>query len=283
MVLEIASILIKNVEFGQETRLQGKTLVINKKILRAFLTRRDDRIKDLQVSLAKPGESTRIICIKDVIEPWCKVDGDTPGEGCRHVLKNVTVVTSGKIVGFQEGIIDMSGPGALYSPFSKTLNVVLEIEVVPELTPHQHEEVVRSVGLAAANFLGEAGRSAKPDRLESFDDQLSSSVSSELPRIAYVYMLLSQGLLHDTYVFGRNAGEGLPRTISPQELMDGAITSGNCVSACDKNTTYHHQNNPVLRELLKRHGKELNFVGVVLTNEPVRLAAKQVSAEEAIQ
>jgi glycine reductase len=65
--------------------------------------------------------------------------------------------------------------------------------------------------------------------------------------------------------------------------MDGVITSGNCVSACDKNTTYHHQNNPVLRELYRRHGKELNFVGVVLTNEPVKLAEKQASAEKAVE
>ena len=31
--------------------------------------------------------------------------------------------------------------------------------------------------------------------------------------------------------------------------MDGAIVSGNCVSACDKNSTYVHQNNPVIRSL----------------------------------
>jgi glycine reductase len=96
-------------------------------------------------------------------------------------------------------------------------------------------------------------------------------------------MLLSQGLLHDTYVFGRNAKEGLPVSISPLALLDGAITSGNCVSACDKNTTWHHQNNRLLRELYRRHGKELDFVGVVLTNEPVRLADKQSSARKTIE
>ena len=282
MALEIASILVENMEFGQQTCLQGRTLVLDKDTLRDFLMGQDDRIKDVAVFLAKPDESTRIVCVKDVIEPWCKVSGDTPGEGRKLVLKNVAVVTCGKIVGFQEGIIDMSGPGALYSPFSRTLNIVLEIEVIADLPPHQHEEAVRKAGLAAANFLAEALRTVEPDALESFDDPGSSPVSESLPKIAYVYMLLSQGLLHDTYVFGRNAKEGLPRTIPAHLLLDNAITSGNCVSACDKNTTYHHQNNPLLRELFTRHGKELNFVGVVLTNEPVRLAGKQASAEQAI-
>ncbi len=35
----------------------------------------------------------------------------------------MAVVTAGKIVGFQEGIIDMTGVGAQYTPFSKTLNL----------------------------------------------------------------------------------------------------------------------------------------------------------------
>ena len=282
MVLEIGCIPVENLEFGQATFLQGRTLVVGKDTLRAFLMGMDDRIRHIKVAIAKPQESTRIICVKDVIEPWCKVTGNQPGEGRRLVLRNVAVVTCGKIVGYQEGIIDMSGPGALYSPFSAALNVVLDIEVIPDLTRHAHEEVVRNAGLSAAGFLGEAARSVTPDTFESFTDPLSSA-DPALPRTAYVYMLLSQGLLHDTYVFGKNATHVTPCIIAPHMLMDGAITSGNCVSACDKNTTYHHQNNPLLRELLQRHGKDLNFVGVVLTNEPVRLAAKQTSAEKAVQ
>jgi len=191
-------------------------------------------------------------------------------------------VTCGKIVGYQEGIIDMSGAGALYSPFSSTFNVVLDIAVIPGLTPHEHEATVRKAGLAAAAFLGETSRSVTPETMQSFTALEELPISPDLPRIVYLYMLLSQGLLHDTYVLGRNASEGLPRIIDPLILLDNAITSGNCVSACDKNTTWHHQNNPVLRQLWQRHGRDLNFSGVVLTTEPVRLAAKEAGAQKAI-
>ena len=153
MALTIGSFQIEAVEFGEETRLRGSCLVVDKDGLSRFLIDRDDRVKAVDIALAQPGESMRIICVKDVIEPWCKVCGDNPGDGIRHVLKNVAVVTCGKIVGFQEGIIDMSGPGALYSPFSKTMNVVLDIEVTDDLTPYQHEEVIRRAGHRAAAFL----------------------------------------------------------------------------------------------------------------------------------
>lgn len=47
-------------------------------------------------------------------------------------------------------------------------------------------------------------------------------------------MLQTQGLLHDTYVYGVDAKQIVPTLLYPTELMDGAIVSGNCVSACDK-------------------------------------------------
>ncbi len=90
-------------------------------------------VKELRFDIAKPGESVRITPVKDVIEPRVKVEGpggqfpgviakvDTVGTGKTHVLRGMAVVTAGKIVGFQEGIIDMSGPGAEYTPFSKLL------------------------------------------------------------------------------------------------------------------------------------------------------------------
>ena len=283
MALVIGSCQIEGMEFGQETILLGKNLIVNKEALGDFLMQKDDRIQSLDITLVKPGESTRIICVKDVIEPWCKISGKVHGEGVRHVVKNVAVVTCGKIVGFQEGIIDMKGPGALYTPFSRTFNVVLEIEVGADLPSHQHEEVIRLSGLAAAQFLGEAVRTSKPDLFETFPPRDAPSASPELAKIVYIYLLLSQGLLHDSYVFGENAREGLPRSVSPEVLLDGAITSGNCVSACDKNTTWHHQNNPLLRELMQRHGKELDFVGVVLANEPVRLADKQSTTANSVE
>ena len=88
-------------------------------------------------------------------------------------------------------------------------------------------------------------------------------------------MLQSQGLLHDTYYYGVDAKQIVPTFMYPTEIMDGAIVSGNCVAPCDKVTTYHHFHNPVIDECYKHHGKDINFMGVILTNENVFLADKE--------
>lgn len=281
-MLTIGRTWVRDLMFGKEWGLRDHILIVEKEGLRTFLVERDTRIDNLVISLARPGESVRILCVKDIIQPWSKARDERAGAGLRQVLSNVAVVTCGQIVGFQEGIIDMSGVGASYSPFAETFNLVLEIGVVPGLTARQHEECVRETGLAAAEFLGRAVLRQQPDQEEHFAP-LADPVDQLLPRIAYVYPLLTQGLLHDSYLWGKNADDGLPRYIEPRLLLDGAVTSGNCVSACDKNTTWHHQNNPIILELFRRHGRDLNFAGVLLTCEPVRLAHKEEAVARVIE
>lgn len=292
MKYELGRINISSVQFAGNTAIREGILFINKDEMIAHICK-DIRITDLDVHLARPGDSIRIMPVKDVIEPRVKLDGletmfpgmagkmAMAGYGKTNVLSGCAVVTTGKIIGFQEGIIDMSGIGADYTPFSQTINIVLDVEVAPDLEKHQHEEILRIAGLKAACYLGEAGRDIKPDILEAYERRSLPEMLSDypgLPKVAYVYMLQSQGLLHDTYVYGVDAKRTLPTLLHPLEVFDGAIVSGNCVSACDKNTTYHHLNNPVIEDLLKIHGSEVNFLGVLITNENVTLADKQRSS-----
>lgn len=292
MRLELGKINITDVQFGDTTKVENGTLYVNKEEI-INLVMEDEHIKSVKVELAKPGEETRITPVKDVIEPRVKVEGQggifpgvmnkvtTVGTGRTHVLKGAAVVTCGKIVGFQEGIIDMSGPGAEYTPFSKLNNVCLVIEPVEGLKQHEYEAAARMAGLKAATFIGKAGLNVKPDEVEVYETKpLLESIAEypDLPKVGYVYMLQTQGLLHDTYVYGVDAKKIVPTILYPTEVMDGGILSGNCVSACDKNTTYHHQNNPIIHDLYAKHGKEINFVGVIITNENVYLADKERSS-----
>ncbi|MBN1833473.1 MAG: glycine/sarcosine/betaine reductase component B subunit [Deltaproteobacteria bacterium] len=296
MKYELGHIPIEEIAWGQKTSVEGTLLQINREKLLEKTRGDDSRITSVRADIAKPGESVRIIPVKDVIEPRVKIDGkggvfpglisgvDTVGEGRTHVLKGCAVVTAGQIVGFQEGIIDMSGPGARYSTFSKLLNIVVCIDVKNGIAHHEHEEAIRLAGLRAAAYLGEVGRSATPAHLERFEMRPPfRSKGDDLPGIVYLYMLLSQGLLHDSYLYGQDMKNLLPTLIMPTEVMDGAIVSGNCVSACDKNTTYHHQNNPVIRELLNRDGIDLHFLGTVVTNCNVTLKDKTRSARYAVK
>ena len=293
MKLELGYVRIKDIKFGKESKIEDGTLYVNKSELSAMLEE-DENLKSVEFHIAKPGDSIRITPVKDVIEPRVKTEGDggifpgilskvkTVGSGRTNVLKGMAVVTTGKIVGFQEGIVDMSGKGAEYTPFSKLNNLVMVCRPVDGIKPHQHEEAIRMAGLKAAEYLGLLAKNIEPEERETFETYgLKTGIEKfpELPRVAYVLMLQSQGLLHDTYVYGVDMKRSISTIINPTELMDGAIISGNCVSACDKNTTYHHLNNPVIADMFKEHGKTLNFVGVIITNENVYLADKERSSD----
>ena len=298
MKLELLKAHVKNVEWGAKTALSAGVLTVDKAEL--LKTVADENFRNVDAELARPGESIRIVPVKDAIEPRFKVEGsgqefpgvvsdvETVGEGKTFVLEGAAVVTCGRIVNFQEGIVDMTGPGSDYTPFSKTMNVVLVFEPVDGLEKHEYEKCCRLAGLKAALWLAqqvyEAGAAideSKTYEIPSFAESMKAYPG--LPKVAYLYMLQTQGLLHDTYVYGIDAKRILPTIIHPNEVMDGAIVSGNCVSACDKNSTYVHQNNPVIRSLYAHHGKDLNFVGVIITNENVTLADKRRSSSYAVK
>lgn len=292
MRLELGNVLIKDVQFGDESKIDNGVLFVNKQEL-IDLIMEDEHLKEVDVDIARPGESVRITPVKDVVEPRVKVEGDggvfpgilskvdVVGSGKTNVLKGCAVMTTGKIVGFQEGIVDMTGPGAEYTPFSKTVNLVLNCEPTDGLKQHNHEMAVRFAGFKAAKYLGDLAKDLTPDEVEVYEtDTFLDGIKNypELPKVAYVQMLQTQGLLHDTYVYGVDAKQIVPTLMYPTEIMDGAIVSGNCVSACDKNTTYHQLNNPVVEDLYKAHGKTLNYVGNIITNENVYLADKERSS-----
>jgi sarcosine reductase len=295
MALELGRIPIEEIRWGRATRIEEKVLHIQREELIERTLGGDARITSMDVDLAIPGQSVRIIPIKDVIQPRVKVEGsggifpglvsgiEKVGNGRTHVLEGCSVVTVGQIVGFQEGMLDMTGPGAQYTSFSKLLNVVLVIDVKKGITQQEHEEALRLAGLRAAAYLGEAGRSLTPEGIVRFEGLERRRKKSSLPKVAYVYMLLSQGLLHDTYLYGQDLKALQPTLILPTEVMDGAVVSGNCVSACDKNTTYHHLNNPIIDELSKRDGIDLHFEGVVVTNANVTLLDKEQSSSYTAQ
>jgi sarcosine reductase len=296
-------ITVSDIGLSSPTRLEKGKLSVDVDELTRLL-RSDPNIQDVRFAIALPGESVRIIPVKDVIEPrlslipghpvfpgvlstWDPAAAGIPS-GEIASLCGMVVTTVGSIVGFQEGLIDMSGPGARYSLFSQKRHLVLDITVKKGVGRHDHEKTIRMGGLKASDYIARSVMD-KPFPSDSHETLVNPETPGSpaspkragrngKPRIAYLYMLQSQGLLHDTYYCGVDVKTMPPRRIVPTEVLFGAIVSGNCVSACDKNTTYHHQNNPIILELLRRHGSDWDFVGCVITNENVTLGDKQQSS-----
>ena len=274
---ELRRVFIDSVEFGAESAVDSKKLVIDKEELKALLLQ-DRYIKSVEIEIARPGEKKRIVPIKDILEPRSKIDGMVfpgcesepdyiAGTGVTVVLDGVCVMTAGKMVNFQEGLVDMDGPGAEWCVFSRKINVVLVIEPSGNISKHEHERAVRLAGIKVARFLGAL---AKKSEYKAEKYPLTVISDMNLPKVVYICQIIAQGLLHDNYVYGLNAQGCMPMLFRPTEFMDGAVVSGNCAAPCHKNTTYHHLNNPIIEDLYAEHGKSLNFMGVILA--PVRTA-----------
>lgn len=289
MKLELGAIHIKKFTFAETTSLIDGHLQLSQRDLEEFICSVHPQIREVETAIVNPGDEVRIMPVKDVIEPRTKLEGGCCFPGINHgeegvvgsgktlALKGVAIVTTGKVVGFQEGIIDMSGPGAPYTPYSSLRNLVLRIEVDEHCNQYQHEEILRRVGLMTARWLADQVKTVAADEVTVYETlplAAQHAAFPDLPAVGYVYMLQSQGLLHDTWYYGVDVKKIVPTLMYPTEAMDGAIVSGNCVSACDKNTTWSHQNNPVIEALYQRHGKDLNFIGVIITNENVTLSDK---------
>ena len=111
--LELHKVFVKNVSWGDVTRVEGGTLYVDREEMLAVALS-DERFAGGDLDLARPGENVRIIPVKDVIEPRCKIEGpgevfpgfvggmETVGEGSTLVLDGAAVVTCGPIVAFQE-------------------------------------------------------------------------------------------------------------------------------------------------------------------------------------
>ncbi|MBU4563653.1 MAG: glycine/sarcosine/betaine reductase component B subunit [Proteobacteria bacterium] len=286
MKLELAHHRVADLSLQGPTRLEEGCLYFDPEDVNALLPA-ESAIFIKNLAVATPGGGQRMAPVLDVVEPRAKAEpdqgafpgfGSSPqgaGQGRTHVLSGMALLAVADLPGAQEGVVDMSPEAADFCPFARTLNLVLDLGVKPGASRVAADHAVRELTLGLAERLASLARGQEPERLEIWE---RAPLESALPRVALVYLVQSQGDLRRTYLYGHPVDEILPTMLDPLEVLDGAVVSGNFVMPSNKTCTYIHQNNPLVRELLTRHGHELNFAGVVVANEMSRMADKERSA-----
>lgn len=276
MKLEIGTCAVGDVVFGEQTALRRGVLSVNRRALVDHLLE-DPNLAAVNVEIARPGDSTRVIHILDSVEPRIKISGgpdfpgllgrpDLVGSGRTHRLGGVAVLGTADIPGaadsqgLKEAIADMSGPGARYHPFGRTINVVLELRARDGVPVVEAVAACRRASLRAAVRLAEVTRDLVPDSIESFE---LGRREAKLPRVAYVMPVMSEGEVHTTFFYGRSV-QSLPALVHPNEVLDGALVSADYWIGCHRSPTYLYQNEPVIRGLYRRHGVDVDFAGVLL-------------------
>lgn len=291
MRLEMGLVHIRDVRFGSHTAIKDDVLIIDRGEL-TLLLEQEPIFDRVEVELAHPGESCRIIRVFDILEPRYRLGGPNfpgalepvalVGDGHTRALKNVLVVETSQMTGpgmsaSRRTVIDMSGPATAYSPFGDMHNLVLIAHPVGAADPEEYRLAVKKAGLRAAVYLAKAAKEIAPDETQTYElpPVAYNRGPKELPRIGYIFPMHShQHPTHqkETVFYGSNIQGFMPTIVHPNEILDGALMFS--YSAF----TYHAQNHPVIQELYRRHQRDLWFAGVVLTLAPVTISEKERNA-----
>lgn len=282
MKLEMAKFPVRDVKFGAQTSYRSGTLLINKDELIALVLE-DKRVESADMEVAFPGEQTRIVKVRDAVEPRVKVSGascvfpgimgpvETAGEGRDHTLPGVTVMASAEYrptvlsgtFAQNAGLVDMWGLGAQLTPFGSTINAVLKFKLIDGVTELEAHAAIQLAEMKVARRLAETTLELAPEEVETFE---LAPADPSLPKVIYIMGLLT--MWHEPHssfaYYGLPIRESLPTFVHPNELLDGAVTEDARRGGGLRPTTWALMNSAVVRELLRQHGKQLNFLGVIL-------------------
>ena len=281
MKLEIGNFQVKDIQFGSELSYKDGILTINKEEA-LKMVREDERITEAELYIAKPGDKIRLCPVKEAIEPRVRLDGKglfpgytsplrQSGEGVLHALKNCSVLVVGRHWGgFQDGLIDMSGPGQKLTYFGGLNNIVLVADTNEEFEKREQQkknDALRRAGHKLAEFIGH----------ETTPITKRSVEINKLPSVVAVLQPQSQmeALGYNDLIYGWDMNKYLPTLMSPQEVLDGALISGSFMPCSSKWSTYDFQNFPILRRLMEEDGKDYNFLGVIMSNLNVAMDQKE--------
>jgi glycine reductase len=277
MRLELASYVVEEVEFGNQTRLEGRRLSVSSDELREAAAH--PAISDVGIAVVRPGDVTRITQLSDVIEPRIKPSGEMfpglvgplepVGFGRTNRLAGVALMVTGEVPWLgasglfvpRDNFVDMAGPARDYTPYSQTLNIVLQLSFAEGFTHEDYQQAVVLAGARCARLLATPTRGLEPAEVIARD---LDEASPDLPRVLYALQVQSQGVFMRTYLYGHTLDELFPTLLHPNEVADGALVAGGLGGAAVKLTTWLHQNNPLIEGLFARHRQDWNFAGLIL-------------------
>jgi len=281
MELELLDYHIDQIAWSDRACLIGNSLAIHRADLQKQI---EDLARGIEIDyeIARPGESKRIVHVLDTLLPMAKFDGaastfpgfDGPAElagtGRTTRIDNLLVTVAGRfphpealtpIEKPREGIVDMTGVGADYSYGSDRFHLVLSLAPEQSVSNAAFDQALRDIGVRCARYLGKIEKAGAEPRRRII---ALPPAPTDLPKVILIYQVQSQMICARTFYYGEEVSKTLPTFLHPAEFFDGAVVSGNYKSE-RKIPTSLHCSSPYILELLERHGKSLNFLGVILS------------------
>ena len=300
--LEIADFPVKDVRIDRQTRYQAGMLELSANEL-SSMALQDSRIEAASIEVVVPGEKTRIYDIRDAVEPRVKVSGpgvvfpgilgpiEPVGEGKNHRLSGVRVIVSADYKEAvrpgqqydQRAVLDMWGPGAEASEYSREPAVVLVLRLAPGLHQLDAHAAIQQAEYRVARRLAETTVGLVPQRTEVFE--LAEDIPL-LPRVVLIQGVITfaQDPHGGVSYYGMPLRESLNTLLHPNELLDGVLTPYTLRATGHWPRTYDWMNHPIVLQLYNEHGRRFNWVGIIL--QRIRFenqTGKEVTARNATE
>lgn len=279
---------IDKVIFGEETKIEGTTLVLRTpEDICKEAADSEELVESMKLEIITPDKyDTYSETIMDVQPIAVKEEGEI-GHGITRELKGVIMVLTGTDAngvqigefGSSEGELDRNimwgRPGApdkgeIFIKVQATIKAGANMERPGPLAAHK-----------AADHITEEIRKA----LKSLDDE--SLVVGDInikqyrhpgnKKVVVVKEIMGQGAMHDNLIMPvepvgtlgakPNVDLGnLPVMLAPTEILDGGIHALTCIGPASKETSRHYYREPLILEAMA--DEEIDLVGVLLVGSP---------------
>ena len=283
--LEIDYIDISKVEFSERTELSGGILRINKRELIAQFD--SSSFESVELFIVSPGDDVRVLGVTDCTQPRVKADApentypgflgniSPAGEGRTVALRGVLVTELYPLKANFKGLMDMNGPLADISMLARHIHIILDVRPKAGITDEAYCQAQKLAALKISVWLAKLGIDRLPDEKVVYELKPvgPGPDGKPLPKVAYLASHWAGFDVQQFFWYGQSPLGSLPFACHPNEILDGAMIY-RYMNICP---LYYLQEEAMIKELYRRHGKDIEFVGMVVTLGKTEADAKNVS------
>ena len=278
---------IEKVEFGDETKIEGTTLILRhmEEICKEAVELQE-LVEDIKIDIITPDRYPEYTeTIMDVQPIATKVEGDL-GHGVTRVLDGVIMMVTGTDsngvqigeFGSSEGEMDRNimwdRPGCPDKG---------EIFIKTQVTIRERSNMERPGPLSAHRATDYITQEIR-DALKKVDESLvyeSETIEQTRrkgnKRVVIVKEIMGQGAMHDNLIMpiepvgtlGAKPNVDLgnvPVMLAPTEVLDGGIHALTCIGPASKEMSRHYWREPLVLEAM--NDEEVDLVGVLFVGSP---------------
>ncbi|SHH60276.1 glycine reductase [Sporobacter termitidis DSM 10068] len=265
---------IDGVVFDSRSFIDGHTLHISKEELEAVAG--DKAFSTVELFVAAPGTRCRILNMGDIVQPTLKLEDEdatfpgvvgrmkTAGRGTSLMLRNVVISETAEVKIQLPSLVEMTELGAAHTDFAKYFHIVIDAFPAEGVPREDYLTALHKASKKLAKHVAAIAKDCAPDDTEEFT--LEREGLDGLPRVAYLADVFCHAPFVEMTLYGESMAAAMPVIIHPNEILDGAVTNKDYDNSSNADPTYVWQNHPIILELYRRHGVDLNFAGVVLSN-----------------